>query len=211
MPLKSSSAWWSKIRKRLNVPTADDTVNSFLTQAVGNKTDAAVTTVGTTKSLMAYVKGALNQLATIATAILNISVQETSATIAGTIVQDGATGTPNIVTVASNASANTFGNWTALDAAAAADVWISHVTVMPQTGSKNCCLEIGTGASPATKIRFSFCEGELSGVGHIPIVVFTLPIPIKVASGTAISARASASTPGPVSFFIGLSYYAGLE
>ena len=41
------------------VPTADATTNAYERDAVGNKTDAAVTTVGTTKSLMAYIKGLL--------------------------------------------------------------------------------------------------------------------------------------------------------
>lgn len=42
------------------VPTADATSNSFMQHVVGNKTDAAVYTVGTTKSLIAYLKGLLN-------------------------------------------------------------------------------------------------------------------------------------------------------
>jgi hypothetical protein len=45
------------------VPTADVETNTNMRDVIGNKTDAAVTTVGTTKSLMAYLKGALNQLA----------------------------------------------------------------------------------------------------------------------------------------------------
>ena len=41
------------------VPEADSTRNRTDDQVIGNKTDAAVTTVGTTKSLVAYAKGAL--------------------------------------------------------------------------------------------------------------------------------------------------------
>ena len=41
------------------VPTADTTNNAQMRDVVGNKTDAAVTTVGTTKSLMGYIKGLL--------------------------------------------------------------------------------------------------------------------------------------------------------
>lgn len=41
----------------LNVPAADATTNANERDVIGNKTDAAVTAVGTTKSLMAYLKG----------------------------------------------------------------------------------------------------------------------------------------------------------
>ncbi len=39
------------------VPAADSTANTMERHVVGNKTDATVTTIGTTKSLMGYVKG----------------------------------------------------------------------------------------------------------------------------------------------------------
>ena len=48
------------------VPSADATANSQMRDVVGNKTDATVTAVGTTKSLMAYLKGAISWL-TVAT------------------------------------------------------------------------------------------------------------------------------------------------
>ena len=44
------------------VPTADTTDNAYSRDVVGNKEDAAVTTVGTTKSLVAYSKGILSSL-----------------------------------------------------------------------------------------------------------------------------------------------------
>lgn len=44
------------------VPTADATTNTNMRDVVGIKTDAAVQTVGTTKSIVAYVKGVLNYL-----------------------------------------------------------------------------------------------------------------------------------------------------
>jgi len=52
-------------KKSRIVPPADSTRNYFQEEVVGNKTDAAVTTPTTTKSLMGYMKGALNQLSTI--------------------------------------------------------------------------------------------------------------------------------------------------
>lgn len=51
------------------VQTADSTANVFSRDVVGNKTDAAVTTAGTTKSLVAYAKGALSLVATADAAI----------------------------------------------------------------------------------------------------------------------------------------------
>lgn len=44
------------------VPTADTSTNALERDVVGNKTDAAVNAVGTTKSLMAYLKGLLNEV-----------------------------------------------------------------------------------------------------------------------------------------------------
>ena len=41
-------------------PAANNTDNDNLNDVVGNKTDAAQTTVGTTRSLMGYLKGVLN-------------------------------------------------------------------------------------------------------------------------------------------------------
>lgn len=55
--------------KSRKVPEADATGNVFQEEVVGNKTDAAVTSPTTTKSLMAYSKGTLNQLSSIITLI----------------------------------------------------------------------------------------------------------------------------------------------
>lgn len=48
-----------------DVPTADVTTNSQMRDVVGNKTDAAVTAVGTTKTVVAYIKGVLSWIGTI--------------------------------------------------------------------------------------------------------------------------------------------------
>jgi hypothetical protein len=45
-----------------SIPAADVTANTNIRDVVGNKTDTAVTTVGTTKSLMGYVKGTLDSV-----------------------------------------------------------------------------------------------------------------------------------------------------
>lgn len=44
------------------VPTADAVTDTLMRDAVGRKTDAAVTTVGTTKTIMAYAKGLVGQI-----------------------------------------------------------------------------------------------------------------------------------------------------
>ena len=145
-----------------------------------------------------------------------IVVSVIGTTTAGTIVQDTTTGTPDIVNVTTSASANTFGSWATIDASAAADVWISHVTITPRMGTTatvtfTYCVEIGTGAAPVAKIRFSGYVEQVSTAGIIGSMVFSLSIPIKVASGTAISARASDSGTDDIIFAVGVSYYLGLE
>ena len=51
-----------------SVPSADTANNITERDAIGNKADAAVTTVGVVASSLAYIKGVLNQLATLVTA-----------------------------------------------------------------------------------------------------------------------------------------------
>lgn len=53
----------------LAAPTADSTATANVMDVVGHKSDAAVTTVGTTKSLMAYLKGVLGLVDTEVAAI----------------------------------------------------------------------------------------------------------------------------------------------
>jgi len=52
----------SDIAALLSVGTTDGAANTNAKDVTGNKVDAAVTTVGTTKSLMAYLKGILNKI-----------------------------------------------------------------------------------------------------------------------------------------------------
>jgi len=58
-----------------DVPVADVVDNAQMRDVIGNKTDGAVTTVGAQKTLMAYLKGILNQ---VATAITNIGTIRSS-------------------------------------------------------------------------------------------------------------------------------------
>ena len=48
-----------------DVPAADATLNAQINEVIGNKSDAAQTTVGTTRSLVSYLKGVLNQIVTL--------------------------------------------------------------------------------------------------------------------------------------------------
>lgn len=50
----------TNILTKLNVPTADASTNLQVRDVVGNKSDALVTTVGTSTSIIAYIKGLIN-------------------------------------------------------------------------------------------------------------------------------------------------------
>jgi hypothetical protein len=134
----------------------------------------------------------------------------------GTIVQSGATGQPNIVLVTTSATPNTFGAWTLIRLGSGAESWIANVTVMVKMFVTTAymdkfCVEIGTGDTPATKIRFSFCDEKYGESGFVNSHVFTLPIPIRVAAGTKISVRASCVSSGVTTpLYIGLSLYQNL-
>jgi len=132
-------------------------------------------------------------------------------TSGGTIIQDSAmgTGTNNCVTVTSSATADTFGSYAVIDASASADVWISHVTIGRTTAAAvNMACEIATGAGGAEvpKIRFS---SKIAGAG-VDTLVFALPIPIKVVSGTRIAAHIADSVASADSYQVGISYYTGI-
>jgi len=144
------------------------------------------------------------------------SVSTASATTAGVIVQDGTTGTPNVVTCVAD-TANTFGAWAQIDASTSAVSWISHVAITVKASNsayRDFVVEIGTGAagSEVTKLRFSFLGGLYSNAGSMIPAVFALPIPIRVAAGVRIAARAAPNTTsanGTVA--VGLSFYQSLE
>ncbi len=222
------------------VPTADAETNTQMRDVVGTKTDAAVSTVGTTKTLMAYIKGLIG-FHTVPTADAETNTQmrdvvgnktdagvytatttktimayvkailATNVTSTGTIVQDSAmgTGTPDVVACPASQTPNTFGAWTTLDASVATDVWLMGFSVnATPTITDNWVVEIGTGESPTAIIRVS---GHASSalISHF----ITLPIPIKIASGTKISAHASdtsSSVGSAIDYYIGLSSYKSL-
>ena len=70
----------------ITVPTADATDNTVERDVIGNKADAAQTTVGTTRSLMGYLKGVLTNLtATRAGYLDNLSAGATSLATSDTV------------------------------------------------------------------------------------------------------------------------------
>jgi len=185
------------------IPLLDRLINT-----IGNKDDTANTTVDDTSSIMRYMKGAVNQLASI------ISSLWKGYTTAGVIVCDTSVGTPDIIVVASYAAANTFGSWTQIDAAASADSCINwiHVALITLTGRLvKAAIEIGTGAggSEVTKIRIPFSVYANTDIAHDSVGI-SLTIPIKVASGTRIAARITDNEEAATSYNVGVAYYQGL-
>lgn len=67
----------STLASNMTVPTADVTTNTLERDVIGNKTDAAVVAVGTTKTLVAYAKGAItNTVVATADATGNTAVND---------------------------------------------------------------------------------------------------------------------------------------
>lgn len=153
----------------------------------------------------------------------DIVVSNTSCTVAGTIVEDGSSGTPCLTSVVSSDTANTFGAWTEIDASVSADSWIKSITITPHWANPaaddilKICIEIGTGAgaSETTKIRHTLAMvvwfDDAVGYAFVPAMIINLPIPIKVASGTRIAARVSDEKAAAFTYWIGVQYYQGLE
>ena len=140
-------------------------------------------------------------------------VSTASATTAGVIIQDTTTGTPTYINITTGAVANTFTAWNTLDASASANSWISHITVNSLGHAYANCIEIATGAaaSEVSIIRFSWSAASGGSAPHTETVIFPLPIPIKVASGTRIAARVSSEAAYTQVFTISLSMYQSLE
>jgi len=148
-------------------------------------------------------------------AILPAVVSTSSGTSTGAIVEDTNTGTPKTVAVSSHLNDNTFGEWAEIDASVSDDSWICSVTVFEVgiSATSRKCLEIGTGAalSEVPIIRHSFNIDSATDAGYKISTVFILPIPIKVALGTRISARISDTQGGVVAYQVSAQYYQGLE
>lgn len=64
-----------------DVPAIDATTNAQMRDVIGNKSDAAQTTVGTTRSTIAYVKGLLNRIGAPAGASIAADIAATNTTV----------------------------------------------------------------------------------------------------------------------------------
>jgi|6_EtaG_2_1085325.scaffolds.fasta_scaffold47233_3 hypothetical protein len=146
-----------------------------------------------------------------AIAALDTAVSVTGATTAGTIVGDATGGTPDIVTVASSASANTFGSAIAVDASLSADSWISGFTVNSANIGSNKDMVFEIREDAVTKVRISKFFVQASGVGWNYGMTFMLPIPILFSAGTALTFRIADSVASADSYEVGVNYYQGLE
>ena len=209
-------------------PTAGS-INDFLSKAAGGNTFVKATDSAEMLSdkIGAYtgdggvgaddsVKAELDLIKANTDTIAASPVSTASGTTTGVIVEDGATGTPNVVVLASSASANTFGGWIQIDASVSANSWICSVLVTPTHQvdvDMNAVVEIGTGAaaSEAAKIRFSFTVEVVTNVGTRNPFQFVLPIPIKVASGVRIAARISDDEAVANNYNTSVQYYQSLE
>jgi len=136
-----------------------------------------------------------------------------SCTTNGAIVEDGSSGTPNVITITAGDASNTFSAWVQVDGSVNADSYICGFTVSQvvdsSVGDKQV-LEIGTGSAgnEVTKVRHSFSISATTTV----LAHFALPIPIKVSSGTRIAARYSDSvTAASRTIGVSVQYYQSLE
>ena len=88
----------STINSNMAVPTPDSTANVVERDVVGNKSDAAVTTVGTTASIIAYVKGILSWLLVpTADAVTNTSTRDVIGNKTDAAITTGIVGTTNSI------------------------------------------------------------------------------------------------------------------
>lgn len=145
---------------------------------------------------------------------IDLITVENISTTTGTIIQDGATGTPNVVQITPSATANTFGAWTELDASTEAKVFLSHVSITANAVDAGyLCVEIGTGANPneAAIARFSFAFVNLATYSAFRPIVYSIPVPLEIAASTRVSARASFSDASYTGYvYVGISYLTGV-
>jgi len=150
-----------------------------------------------------------------ATNIQQITPSVASCTQTGTIVEDTAAGTPKLTQIGSSGTINTFGAWVEHDASVSADSWIAIISIIRISNAKGpgAVLEIGVGASGSevTKIRLSHKWMYDTDAGYQSPIIFSLPIPIKVASGVRIAARIADDGAAVNYYKISISYYQGLE
>ena len=158
------------------VPTADATSNATHSQVTGNKTDAAVVVVGTTKSVIAYVKGIL-------TTVLTLMVAPTSTETS---------------TITDTTFGGTFVQIVAASAAAIKAITLSG-SVYNTTADATYKIEIATGAGGAEVV----CATHFTRVTTaITMYAFFLSVRLNKAASTRIAYKATQSS-GTSSFHAG--------
>ena len=135
----------------------------------------------------------------------------------GTIVEDTTTATPNITTLQTSASANTWGTIVERNAAVASDVYVNSISVTPDSPG-NYCIELLTGAGGAevTKIHYSFVATsagssfdesfDQSFISLANTVNFNLTRSIKIPSGTRIALKVSCGEAGQRTVYASVQY-----
>ncbi len=176
-----------------DVPTKDATTDTVMRDVLGKKDDTAVTTVGTTKTVIAYAKGILNTTKALAN-WLGYGSGNTQLEIGAF----AAAAADNSVAVVSG-GANTLGSWTQLVASLGADSYLANIYLcvadIRVNGAKIFAVEIGTGAgmSEVTKVRIPFhMYHDVDGFAYSESIGISPPI--KIASGTRIAARTTHNT-----------------
>ena len=145
---------------------------------------------------------------------ISTPVSNASATTTGVIVEDGTSGVPSTVDASSSATANTFGSWVQVDASVSADSWINAIImVLIPVDAANFVVEVGIGAAGAESniIRFSNYLRVGSDTESISMNVYSLSIPIKIASGTRIAVRVADSRTVALTYRFGVQYYQSIE
>jgi len=137
-----------------------------------------------------------------------------SCTLAGSIVEDGASGTANVISVTSGI-ANTWSPWGEMDAATAEIQHINAITVGITNFTENFAVTIeigiGAGGSEVTIIRFSFYLYWTTAEGYSLPLVYNLPVPKRVAAGVRIALRAADDKAAGKQYTVGIQRYKDIE
>ncbi len=136
-------------------------------------------------------------------------------TSSGYIKEKYSTGYAQILNLISPATKDTFSGWLEYWDVTDEDLWIC--SVIGRFDSQYKCIlvfEIGVGAagSEVSKVRYTMPHYSLStpAIGMIEPYIYTLPIPIYVASGSRVACRLSTSIDALSYFQLNIQFYGGL-
>lgn len=199
-------------------PAQDDTHNHQINDAVGNKLDTAVIAVGTTKSIMAYCKGLINQLVTAITKIDTVDTVVDGIATNVELITDHIHGVAKVyptlaagVTITCPASAWTLGNYTSVvPANAITSIFDIHgvkfenyntvatyeIVFYEDSGAGADYVEIGR-----LRHTVSSADADKKYISYLPLMS---PL---VAANKRISAKVANSTAGAATITISLMYH----